>query len=99
MTNPVKIWRSQKGMASLIGQKGKIISWTFIRVPPAGFESQAPYPVALVKLEDGKTIIAQMADYIEKDLRPGRKVVVIIRRTIQPESDGVISYGIKIRPA
>lgn len=98
MTSPVKIWRNQKKIAALIGKKGKIISWTLIRIPPAGFENQAPYPVAIIKLENGKTIIAQMVDYEEKDLKFGQKVVTILRRTVQPESGDVIPYGVKVRP-
>jgi uncharacterized protein len=98
MTSPVKIWRNQKKLAALIGKKGKLISWTIIRVPPAGFESQAPYPVGLIKLEDGRTIIAQVVDYTEEGLKFGQKVVTIIRRTVQAEGGDVIPYGIKVRP-
>jgi uncharacterized OB-fold protein len=99
MTSPVKIWRNQKKLSSLIGKKGKIISWTFIRVPPAGFENQAPYPVALVKLEDGVTVTAQVVDYQEKNLKFGQKVITIIRRTMQSEGSEVIPYGVKVRPS
>lgn len=75
-----------------------MVSWTYIRIPPAGFENQAPYPVALIKLENGKMIIAQMVDYREKDLKFGQKVVAIIRRTMQTASGDVIPYGVKVRP-
>ena len=98
MTSPVKIWRNQKKLSILIGKKGKVVSWTYIRIPPAGFESQAPYPVALIKLENGKMIIAQMVDYREKNLKFGQKVIAIIRRTMQTESGDVIPYGVKVRP-
>ena len=98
MTSPVKIWRNQKKIVALIGKSGKVISWTFVRVPPAGFEGQAPYPVALIKLEDGKTVIAQVVDYIGKDLKFGQKVVTVVRRTMQAESNDVIPYGIKVKP-
>lgn len=98
MTSPVKIWRNQKKLSVLIGIKGKIVSWTLIRVPPAGFENQAPYPVALIKLENGRMATAQMVDYMEKDLKFGQKVVTIIRRTMQTENGDVIPYGIKIKP-
>ena len=75
-----------------------MISWTYIRIPPAGFESQAPYPTAIVKLEDGKVIIAQMVDYTQEDLKSGQKVVTLVRRIMQTENADVIPYGIKIRP-
>lgn len=98
MTSPVKIWRNQKKLSILIGKKGKVVSWTYIRIPPLGFENQAPYPVGLIKLENGKMIIAQMVDYREKDLKFGQKVIAIIRRTMQTESGDVIPYGVKVRP-
>lgn len=98
MTSPVKIWRNQKKTAALIGKKGKVISWTLVRIPPAGFESQAPYPVAVVKLEDGKIIIAQMVDYDRTDLKSGQKVVTVVRRTMQTDGNDVIPYGIKVTP-
>jgi uncharacterized OB-fold protein len=98
MTSPVKIWRNQKKLSKLIGKNGKIVSWTLIRIPPSGFENQAPYPVALIKLDDGDMIMAQVVDYSEKDLKFGQKVVTIIRRTMQAEGSDIIPYGIKVRP-
>jgi uncharacterized OB-fold protein len=98
MTSPVKIWRNQKKIVPLLGRQGKIISWTVVRVPPVGFEDQAPYPVALVKLDDGEIIMSQLVDYEEKDLRFGKNVLTVIRRTVLPEKDAVIPYGIKVKP-
>jgi uncharacterized OB-fold protein len=98
MISPVKIWRNQKNIGDLVGKKGRIISWTMIKIPPQGFENQAPYPVALIKLDDKKTIIVQMVDYVEKDLRFGRKVVIVVRRRIQPEENAVIPYNVKVKP-
>lgn len=97
MISPVKIWRNQKKTATLLGKVGKIVSWTFIRVPPSGFENQAPYPVALVKLSDGKRIIAQVVDY-QGDIRLGQSVVTIIRKIKEPGAGDVIQYGIKVKP-
>jgi uncharacterized OB-fold protein len=85
-------------MIPLLGKRGKIISWTIIRVPPIGFEDQAPYPVALVKLDDGEVMMSQVVDYEEKDLKFGKKVVTVIRRIVLPEKDDVIPYGIKVKP-
>lgn len=97
MNSPVKIWRNQKKIQSLLGKKGKIVSWTIVRVPPAGFSDQAPYPVVVVALEGG-TITAQLVDYQEKHLAFGQKVVTIIRRVTQPNTEGIIPYGIKVKP-
>ena len=98
MLSPVKIWRNQKKVASLIGKTGKVISWTTIRVPPADFTSQAPYPVVLVEFSDKKRICAQLVDWQPENLQFGQKVVTIIRRIIKPDADGIIPYGIKAKP-
>ena len=82
----------------MIGKTGVIRSWTVIRVPPADFGYQAPYPVVIVRLDGGESIAAQMVDYTEKHLTIGQKVVTIVRRTIQSQSDGIFPYGIKVKP-
>ncbi|MBI4999255.1 OB-fold domain-containing protein, partial [Candidatus Gottesmanbacteria bacterium] len=96
--SPVKVWRHQKEIASLLSQEGEIISFTLVRVPPQGYEGEAPYPVVLVELEKGKRLIAQLVDWQEKDLFVGRKVKVVYRRVRQPDLEGVIPYGIKLAP-
>ena len=104
MLSPVKIWRNQKKITSLIGKTGKIISWTVIRTPPAQFIDQAPYGVVLVELEGGSRLTAQLVD-LPADKQVGKraqlvgmKVVTVVRRVTQPNSDGVIPYGIKVKP-
>ena len=42
--------------------KGEVYSYTTVYNPPAGFEGNAPYTVALVKLEEGPMITAQLTD-------------------------------------
>lgn len=98
MQSPVKIWRNQTNIAQLLGKTGKIISWTLVRVPPGDFMDQAPYPVVLVELEGGKRIEAQLVDWDPTHLAYGTKVKTIIRRVMRPDPDGVIPYGIKVKP-
>lgn len=98
MLSPVKIWRNQKKVAVLIGKSGVLISWTVIRVPPTDFSDQAPYPVAIVELENKKRITAQLVDWTIDDLKFGRRVMTIVRRVMQPTAEGLIYYGIKVRP-
>lgn len=98
MQSPVKLWRNQKKIASLVGKTGKIVSWTVVRVPPAGFSDQAPYPVVVVELEGDKRITAQLVDWRPEHLLQGQRVVTVIRRVVLPNSEGVIPYGIKVKP-
>jgi uncharacterized OB-fold protein len=98
MISPVKIWRNQKKIRALLGKKGKIVSWTRIHVPPAGFISQAPYVVAVVQIDRGNSCIAQLVDWDESHLKVGQSVITILRRTREPGTEGVIPYGIKVKP-
>lgn len=98
MESPVKIWRNQKNTAKLLGKTGTIVSWTIIRVPPGEFMDQAPYPVVLVEFEDGTRIEVQLVDWQEKQLTFGSKVQTVVRRVTHPDPDGVIPYGIKVKP-
>lgn len=98
MQSPVKIWRNQKKVARLVGKIGTVISWTMIRIPPGEFSDQAPYPVVLVALSDGSRIMGQLVDYTEKHLHFRQQVITVIRRVTKPNPDGVIPYGIKVKP-
>ncbi len=81
----------------MIGKIGRIVSFTVIRVPPANFGYQAPYAVAIVRLDTGESLCAQIVDCPLSSLSIGKKVITVIRRTIQSDSDDVIPYGIKVK--
>lgn len=98
MQSPVKVWRNQKSIAGLLGKTGTVVAFTLIRVPPGGFSDQAPYPVVVVELEGSKRITAQLVDWQEADLQIGKKVITIVRRSTQPSTEGIIPYGIKVKP-
>lgn len=104
MLSPVKLWRNQQKVAEIVGKTGKIVAFTLIRVPPAEFIDQAPYPVVLVEL-DGRLpagrqgrITAQLVDWQEKHLTAGTRVITVVRRVVKPNTEGVIPYGIKVKP-
>lgn len=82
----------------MLGRGGRIISWTVVRVPPTGFASLAPYPVVIVDLVPGGRITAQLVDSLPEDLVFGRKVKVVVRKVSEPTTEGVIPYGIKVKP-
>lgn len=97
-TSPVKLWRRHKDTASLIEKKGKMLQWTIIRVPAKSFVDQAPYPVVIVKMQNGENMIGQLVDWQEKDLKVGKEVISVLRRLRTEEREDVIYYNIKFKP-
>jgi hypothetical protein len=98
MVTPVKTHRRQMKTASMIRQEGEIVVWTIIRVASKLFGRQAPYPVAVVKMKNGKRAIGQLVDWKQEDLKEGRKVAAVLRRAYVEDGEGVINYAIKFRP-
>jgi uncharacterized OB-fold protein len=79
--------------------KGEVYSFTRMADAPAGFEEQAPYTVALVKLEEGPLVTAQLTDLGDHPVEIGMPVEMVTRKIRQDGSDqGMIVYGYKFRP-
>lgn len=80
--------------------RGEVYSFTTIYDPPAGYEEVAPYTVALVKLEEGPMVTAQLTDLGEDPVSIGMPVEMVTRR-IRSDGDerGMLVYGYKFRPA
>jgi len=97
-TSPVKLWRRQKHISSLIGKKGEIVLVTIIRIPARNFQQQAPYPVVIVRLQNGEKMIGQMVDWQKDDLVKGRKIITVLRRSYTEDKEAVIMYSIKFKP-
>lgn len=79
--------------------KGEVFSYTTIYEAPTGFEAMAPYTVALIKLDEGPTITAQLTDIGETPVSIGMPVEMVTRK-MKDDGDerGVILYGYKFRP-
>jgi uncharacterized OB-fold protein len=80
--------------------KGEIYSYTTIYEAPSGFDSNAPYTVALVKLNEGPMVTAQLTDVDSNELKIGLPVEMVTRK-MRDDGDerGMIVYGYKFRPA
>jgi hypothetical protein len=78
--------------------KGEVYSWTVVNDAPAGFEKYAPYAVALVKLEEGPMITAQLTDVEFDDIEIGMPVEMVTRKVSEEGERGQIIYGYKFRP-
>lgn len=79
---------------------GKVYSYTVMYDVPAGYESNAPYTVALVQLDEGPVVTAQLTDLGEQPVEIGMPVEMVTRR-IREDGDqsGILVYGYKFRPA
>ena len=75
-----------------------MFSYTTIYDPPAGFEHNAPYMVALIKLEEGPMVTAQLTDVDFTDVQIGMPVEMVTRKLRTDGPEGMIVYGYKFRP-
>lgn len=73
---------------------GKIVSWSCLEVAPNGFEQFTPYVIALIKLEDGPTVLSRICDCDQKEVKKGLKVKAVFRKLICSNESEVIKYGI-----
>ncbi len=77
--------------------KGTIFSFTTVTAPAEPFESFAPYVLALVQLDEGPLVTAQITDLDEPPVI-GMRVEMVIRKLRTDGSRGIIVYGPKFRP-
>jgi len=78
--------------------KGEVYSYTIVQDAPAGFEDQAPYVLALVKLDEGPMVTAQLTD-LDSSPEIGMRVEMVTRKLRTEGKQGVILYGYKFRKA
>ena len=76
--------------------KGEVYSFTTLQETPEGFDEQAPYVLALVKLDEGPIITAQLTD-VDGSVAIGDKVEMVTRKLMTEGTRGMIVYGYKFR--
>ena len=78
--------------------KGEVFSYTTVYDPPEGYEGNAPYTVALIKLEEGPLITAQLTDVDNGKVEIGVPVEMVTRKLREDGERGMLVYGYKFRP-
>src|SRR3954471_17556768 len=76
--------------------KGEVYSYTTLQETPEGFDEQAPYVLALIKLDEGPIITAQLTD-VDGPVTIGDKVEMVTRKLMTEGERGMIVYGYKFR--
>ena len=80
--------------------KGQVYSYTTVFEAPAGFEDSAPYTVAMVKLDEGPFVTAQLTDLDNRKVEIGMPVEMVTRKLRSATDErGMLVYGYKFRPS
>ena len=79
--------------------KGKVYTFAEITAPPVGFELEIPYVLALIQLEEGPYVTAQIVDCKAEDVKIGSPVFMVFRKIQEDGEEGLIHYGYKFKLA
>lgn len=79
--------------------KGEVYSYTILREPAEEFAFQGQVTLALIKLEEGPLVTAQLTDIYKGDIKIGMPVELTVRKLRETYPDtGLFVYGYKFRP-
>ncbi len=73
-------------------------SFSTVYDAPAGYVEYQPYTVALIKLDEGPLVTAQLTDVDNEDVHIGMPVEMVTRKIKEEGENGLIVYGYKFRP-
>lgn len=79
--------------------RGEVYSLTTVYDAPLGYEESTPYTVALIRLNEGPMVTAQLTDLDGRDVAIGTPVEMVTRK-LRSDGDerGILVYGYKFRP-
>ncbi|KYK29104.1 transcriptional regulator [Thermoplasmatales archaeon SG8-52-1] len=77
---------------------GIVETYTIICDAPEKFEGQAPYPIAIIKLDEGPKLTAQIVDCDNNKIKIGMRVKSTFRKIQDDGYVGAIYYGYKFKP-
>jgi uncharacterized OB-fold protein len=67
---------AEGGESVALSGRGRLLSWTVIRIPPARYAAEAPYAVGLLELDEGPRLTARVAGDPER-LAAGQPLVLV----------------------
>ena len=88
--------RSRDLEARRFSGRGKVFSYSEAAQAPEGFAP--PHLMALVELEEGPVVAAQLTDVEPEEIEIGMEVEMVTRRISESSSQGYLVYGYKFRP-
>jgi uncharacterized OB-fold protein len=76
---------------------GKVVTYSVIHTPAKGYALQAPYNIAIIKLDEGTCLTGQVICN-PKEMKIGMKVHSVFRKLGEESVEGMIYYGTKFVP-
>ncbi len=86
------------GLKQNLSGQGEVYTFSTMYNVPQGFEDQAPYTVAIIQLDEGPRVTAQLTDVNHDQVQVGMRVEMVTRRLKEEGPEGQIVYGYKFRP-
>ena len=81
-----------------LARRGRVAAVTSIHQPACGFPKGSQMMAAIVDLDDGVRLIAQLTDVEPEETSVGMAVEMVVRRLRTDNGDGPILYAYKFRP-
>jgi uncharacterized OB-fold protein len=78
---------------------GTVFTFSVVHEAPRGFETQIPYVVGLIEMDEGVKLTAQIVDCEPEDVHIGMRVKDVFRKVREDGAAGVIHYAYKFAPA
>jgi uncharacterized OB-fold protein len=76
---------------------GSIYSFSEVSSGPVGFELEAPYVLAIIELDEGPRLTAQVVGVNESEVKIDDRVEMVFRKIMEDSPEGIIHYGYKFR--
>jgi uncharacterized OB-fold protein len=76
-----------------------VFSFTVVYQTIERYQDKVPYIVALIDLEEGPRLTAQLTDVEASEVQIGMPVEMVVRKYYEENTDGPIFYGYKFRPS
>jgi len=90
--------KSQSLQPFVLVGRGTVYSFTTVHQAPDIFDKNIPYVVAMIDLQEGPRITAQLTDVKAQDVAIGMPVELVIRKIYEDGANGPVQYGYKFRP-
>lgn len=82
----------------LLSGEGVVYSFTIVQDVPEEFTEYAPYSLALIQLDEGPIVTAQLTDLEPNEaIAIGDRVEMVTRKLTTEGQKGMIVYGYKFR--